>query len=102
MSREKTEEEVRNEFLNHIRHLVKYWNTIDDRPSEEKLNGLAFSILAALDGGAGGLCGFIVAPNTHEDDKQYHIDEGRNYYPENHNSDVKCDIAGSLHEFYYK
>lgn len=102
MSREKTEEEVRDEFLNHIRGLVVYWNKVDDRDCEEKLSGLAFSILAALDGCSGGLCGFIVAPSPHEDDKQYHIDEGRNYYAENYNSDVKCDIAGGLHDLFYE
>lgn len=102
MSKEKTEDEVRTEFLNHIRHLVKYWEKVDDRDCKGKLEGLAFSILAMLDGTSVDICGFIVAPSTHEDDKQYYIDNGEDYYPQNHESDIKCDIAGSLHDLFYE
>lgn len=76
MSREKTEEEVRDEFLRHIRGLVKYWEEIDNRPSKEKLEGLAFSILAALDGCSVDLPSFIVAPLPTKEDKQYHMKNG--------------------------
>ena len=102
MSKEKSEDEIRNEFLSHVRHLVKYWGNLKDKNCEEKLSGLAFSILSAIDGSSVNLCGFILAPCPHEDDKQYHIDKGDDYYPQNHESNVKCDIAGSLHELFYE
>lgn len=102
MSREKTTEEVREEFLDHVRYLVSYWDRIEKETTKEKLSGLAFSILSALDGCSAGLPSFIVAPCPHPEDKQYHIDNDEDYYPENHDVDVKCDIAGCLHELFYK
>jgi hypothetical protein len=41
---------------------------------------------------------FILAPLPGKEDKQYHIDNEENYYPENHNANIKCDIAGGLHD----
>lgn len=100
MSREKTVDEVQQELLAHVRYLVQYWNKVDDRDCKEKLEGLAFSILAMLDGSATDICGFIVAPNPHEDDKKFCIEIGENYYAEN--ADVKCDVAGNLHDLFYE
>lgn len=102
MSKEKSVEEIREEFLSHVHNLVDYWNNVDERSTKEKLSGLAFSILSTLDGCSAELPSFIVAPLPHEDDKQYHINNGDDYYPENHNSNVNCDIAGELHELFYK
>lgn len=100
--REKTTEEIREEFLKHVRHLIQYWDEVSGKNApetqKERLEGLAFSILVALDGNTMALPKFIVAPDPHPDDKEYLISEGNNYYPENHNSDVKGDIAGCLHE----
>ena len=100
-SKEKTEEEVKKEFLDHIRGVVHYWSKQEGTPLIDKLNGVAFSILTALDGCAN-LPGFIVAPCPHEDDKEYHISSGDDYYPENHESNVRCDISGSLHDDFYQ
>lgn len=99
--RQKTEVEVRKEFLDHVRHLVEYWHDVDDRDLRDKLNGLAFSILVAIDGESD-LPGFILAPCPHEDDKKFSISKNKNYYPENHKSNVKGDIAGSLHDQFYQ
>jgi len=96
-SREYTEEEVRKMFLNHIRGLAAYWDSVEGRTSREKLDGLAFSILVMLDGGSA-LPGFDVSPSPHPSDKEFHIDEGTNYFP----SDGECQIAGCLHEEYHK
>lgn len=97
MSREKTEEEVRIEFLEHVAVMINYWDTQVNGSTRYKLEGFAHSVLAALDGCAGGLPGFVVAPRPHPDDKQYHIDEGDDYYREIDSGSL-CDIAGSLHE----
>jgi len=104
MSKEYTKEEVREQFLDHIRMMVDYWDSIPKETTKEKLSGLAFSILTALDGCSADLPSFIVAPLSSPEDKQYHIDEDENYYPENHEIEgkIKCDIAGGLHEFFYK
>lgn len=101
MSREKTSDEVRIELLKHIKVMVEYWDAIPNITSKEKLDGLAFSILNTLDGGTH-LPSFIVAPIPHHEDKQFHINEESNYYPENHEIEdkIKCDIGGSLHEHY--
>ena len=102
MSKEKTKEEVREEFLGHLRMMVSYWEKLEGNHStKERLEGLAFSMLVAIDGGTN-LPSFILAPMPHEDDKEFHTNEGEDYYPENHESDVKCDISGSLHEQFYK
>jgi hypothetical protein len=98
MPREKTKEEVKQEFLKNIHSLVDYWNEVDEKDNKERLEGLAFSILVLLDGDNAGSPGFIVAPLPHKDDKQYDIDNGNDYYPNNDKAKVKCDIAGSLHD----
>jgi hypothetical protein len=101
--REKTVDEVRDEFLANVRDYVNFWEYESSRKdSLSKLNGLAFSILALIDGEGGDSPGFILAPAPHPDDKQYNINQGHNYYPENHESDIKCDIGGSLHDLFYE
>lgn len=99
--REKTEDEVRQEFLEAIWSRINYWKN-SDTYEVDKYEGLAFSILSLLDGESCDLPGFIVAPLPSSEDKEYYIDNGENYYPENHNSNVKCDIAGGLHELFDK
>jgi hypothetical protein len=101
--RQLTTEEVRDRFLAHVRSMVAYWERVEVRPltTRERLDGLAFSILAALDG-ASEMPGFIVAPCPHPSDRAFHESEGDNWYPENRSGVVECDIAGSLHERYGK
>lgn len=74
---QKTTEEVRNEFLEQIMMLIKYWKTVEGT-TEDKLNGLAFSILTLLDGNHGDQPKFIVSPETQPD----------------------IDISGVLHEVF--
>lgn len=102
--RELTEEEVRDNFLDHVRNMVFYWQNQQKQgyPINDCIEGVAFSLLVAIDGGTSLGCSFILAPMPHEENKEYNIENGENYYPENHNSDVKCDIGGSLHEHFYK
>lgn len=104
-SREMTTEEVRDQFLNHLRCMINYWATI---PAEQnvsnqddslwRVSGVVFSVLVALDGSAVSLPGFIVAPDPHPDDKKYHIENQENWWPENLADNIKADIAGNLHE----
>ncbi|KJB84717.1 hypothetical protein AZ66_29255 [Paenibacillus sp. E194] len=103
MSREKVKDEIIAEVVEHIRELICFWESTN-KNSLDKLNGLAFSILAALDGSADALPSFIIAPRPHPEDKQFNIKKGINYYPENHLLDevIKADIAGELHENFYR
>lgn len=98
--REYTREEVEEDFLNHVWNIINYWKRESRASEEEKIEGVAHSILVALDGDTS-LPKFILAPDPHPDDKQYNINQNEHFYPENYNSDVKCDIAGSLHEKFY-
>lgn len=91
-SREKTVEEMKEELLNHILCLVDYWNN-QSGTTHDKLDGLAFSILSILDG-CTILPAYSVIPLMAEEDKEYYIENGENYYPE------EVDIAGSLHDTY--
>jgi hypothetical protein len=94
-----TTEEIRHFFLSHVEDLVDFFEKESRREGvREKLEGLAFSIMSALDGSSAALPGFIVAPNPHPSDKQYSIDKGMNYYPENSPEVIYGDIAGCLHE----
>lgn len=100
-SKEYTADEVQEQFLNHIRMLVDYWGEESSNHTQtERLSGLAFSILSAIDGCSASLPGFVLAPLPHEDDKQYNINNGENYYPQNHQVDINCDIAGDLHSHF--
>lgn len=104
-TREYTEEEVRELLLGHISNLVDYWlNDSRAESTEAKMEGLAFSILSALDGSSMALPGFLVAPLPCEEDKEFHREQGENWFPENHEvaDQVKADLGGSLHEFWHK
>lgn len=92
-AREMTANECANRLLEHVRDMVLYaerearWPTV-----REKLEGLAFSILVAIDGETSDLPAFRLIPHPHPDDAEYLKSEGRNWWP----SDL--DIAGGLHE----
>jgi len=100
--KEKTIEEVRDEFVNHLIALIDIWDSYKNKTSKEKLEGLTHSILVALDGQTFVLPAFIVAPHPHETDKKYRIDNNEDYYPENHKIEnkIKCNIAGELHHIF--
>jgi hypothetical protein len=103
MARELTAEEVRERFLGHVRGLVDYWLRVEGRDERRRMEGLAFSVLAALDGDSCDLPAFIVAPLPHADDREFRRDEGEDWFPENHAvaGQVRADIAGRLHEHFY-
>ena len=91
-SRVMTVEEVRAAFLTYVASIVDYWETEARAGSvRNRLEGVAFSLLVALDGEAMMLPGFRVTPQPHESDEAFHRAEGTNWFP----NDV--DIAGNLH-----
>jgi len=100
MPRELTDDEVKERFLRHIWTMIDYWAAEDRAPSSrEKLSGLAHSLLAAIDGCAMALPGFMLAPDPHPDNKAYNRAHGEDWYPRA--GDVKHDIAGGLCERLY-
>lgn len=102
MSREKNIKEIKKEFVNYIHELVEYWNNNEKKTVKEKLNGLAFSILVLLDGESANFPQFIVVPAPHKDDKQYHIEQNEDYYPDNDIDNINANISGELHDLFSK
>ena len=92
-----TKEEIREEFLDEIRGLVKYWNKVDKPTVEEKLSGLAFSILVLLDGCNMSFPSVDLLISPHPDDEEYHKQLGERWYPDGliFNDDVM------LHDLFY-
>jgi hypothetical protein len=79
MSRAKTAEEVRSELLSQIRCIAHYWSNLPDKSASERCDGVAFSILNIFDG-TSAMPAFDLLVSPHESDKQFHIDEGDDYY----------------------
>jgi hypothetical protein len=116
MSKEWTRDEIREQFLRHIRIMSKYWAECDiSRPEFQesmkrnggeipyRLNGLCHSILAMLDGCTVDIPGFLLIPNPHPSDKEYCISRGQNYYPQvSEEAGDFVDIGGALHEQFYE
>lgn len=100
MCREKTEKEIRAEFIEHICEICWYWDGVENTSSIEKIIGAIFSTLVMLDGESLGIPSFIVAPCPHKDDKEYMIKHGEDYYPYNNPKDIKANISGELHEIF--
>jgi hypothetical protein len=91
-----TEKEGRKILLDHVRVLVNYWeNESRRKDSRGKLEGLAFSMLTMLDGEGVIIPQMKIIPNPHPEDKQYHKDNGENWWPTN------IDLGGILHEEFY-
>ena len=84
-AKEKSEEEHTELFLNHIDQLVKYWGSVPHQSNTEKLEGLAFSILSALDGCSVGLSPYILTPLV--------VPEGEDDWVSS-----ELDITGALHD----
>lgn len=97
-SRQLTEKEVREKFLRYLIDIAIYWDKVEGKTSLEKINGAIFSTLAALDGESADLPAFIVAPYPNPTDKEYCKGNDENWYPENNDTKVICDIGGSLHD----
>lgn len=87
-----TREEAQAMFIDHAIGMCNYWAK-QPGTDREKLAGLAFSLMVALDGGSC-MPAFHVLTSPHPDDAEFHRAEGENWWP------VECDIAGVLHELF--
>ncbi len=80
-----TQEESRDAFLRHAATMVRYWLNEESAVTPlEKMNGLVFALLVALDGSAAALPPFDVTP----------VENDAGFPREN--------IAGSLHEVWHR
>ena len=102
---ELSEEQMLEALMARIGGIVEYWNRTSEPDSagwsqRYRLGGVAFSILALLDGANIGVPAFIVAPRPHPDDQAYHAEQGEDWWPDNSAvaDSVKGDLAGGLHE----
>lgn len=98
-----TADEIRDQLLEHIRQTAVYWAKLPDvdqatgKPLtvKDRCEGVAFSILAALDGTAMTLPAFDLMVMPHESDKSFHIENGENWI------EPGTVISDMLHELFY-
>lgn len=96
MCRAKTEDEIREELLLELRCIADYWAELPGKTPKERCDGVVFSILNLVNGTSNALPAFDLLVVPHEDDKQFHIDNGDDYYE-------PMKINGcSLHYLYYQ
>lgn len=95
-----TDDEVIDNFLVAVCHMVDYWETVPNpaHSRNSRVSGIAFSILAMLDGSNMGIPKFKVIPDPHPDDKDFQIKEGERWYRP---ASMGNDISGGLHELFH-
>ena len=94
-----TKEEAQRAILEQIAHTVDYWEKESRRPDARgKLTGLAFSILAMIDGSNIGIPAIDLVLRPHPDDEQYHKDEGENWWEDG----MAINDEVHLHEMWHQ
>lgn len=97
-----TTEETAALLMQHVRHMITYWDS-RAMTNREKLEGLAFSIFSALDGSNVNLPAFIVAPDPHPEDQAWHQGRGERWItPQNHEvaEKIEGNLGGNLHTYF--
>lgn len=99
MSKPINKEQAREAFLEHVRSVARYWAdpNVSCETVLERCEGVAFSILVLLDGGAR-LPAHDVVVRPHPEDKAYHIENDDDYYVDGIVINDDCQ----LHELFYK
>lgn len=92
-----TAKEERAALIAHFRNMARYWATQPDKTAQERCDGLAFSILAALDGVAADLPAFDLVVRVHESDEAYHKEQGENW----HQCGLVINGDVHMHDLYY-
>lgn len=77
-----SEKEVKDMFLKKIKSITNYWSNYESKSNKERCEGVAFSILALIDGCSVGFPAIDMRLAPHPDDKQYHIDNDEDYFEE--------------------
>lgn len=92
-----TAEEEQRMLVKHIRSLARYWAGVPEKNKQEACDGLAFSILAALDGSSPSIPAYHLTVSVHESDEAYCKKQGENWHVEG----LKITAETHLHELYY-
>jgi hypothetical protein len=96
MSKAKTAEEIREDILAHIRHIAHYWASLPDKTAQERCDGVAFSILALIDGHTDSAPAIDLVMRPHPGDKAFHQAEGEDWIKDGTVVNDDC----LLHELY--
>lgn len=106
MSRAYTEQEVIEKMMRKFRSIAHYWATTPlgsehrfNGPEDElrwRCDGVAFTILAEMDGSSMNLPAMDIVLAPHPDDKQYCIDHDENWF------EPEMRISTALHEHFHK
>lgn len=97
MSRAYTKEEVLEKFFKHVNSNIKYWSEEhQDMSIKERIRGAIFSTLVIFDGGKFDLPAINLVLNPHPDDKQYNIDNSKNYFEEGMVINDDCQLHDML------
>ena len=94
-----TKEELRKDFLDHLRTLARYWAASDHPMTKEELcSSVIFSVLCAIDGVACAVpYSLDLVCRPHPDDKQSCIDDGENWVEDG----MVINDDGYLHDEWY-
>src|SRR5688500_7730912 len=94
---EKSAEEIRREFLDHVWTRIDFWEGVENESCRDKLEGLTHSLLALLDG-SGDFPSVDLIVRPHPDDKAFLEAEGEDWYPDG------CNFVSGvmLHEQLYR
>ncbi|MGE3538801.1 MAG: hypothetical protein AB7N91_15385 [Candidatus Tectimicrobiota bacterium] len=95
MHRAYTADEARAIFLREVKALAEYWGHLAGKSQQEVADGVAFSLLALLDGAAMDFCAVDILLKPHPDDTAYQQDQGAPWFEAGQN------IAGSLHTLWH-
>ena len=101
-SREYTVEEMQKQFIEAIYSDIEYWKNLEKYHSfeepptlDEKMEGLAHSILTLIDGFSMHGSGYALIPISTQEDIDYNIENGTNYRPQ-YEPDGVADLGGEL------
>jgi hypothetical protein len=83
MSREYTPDECRQMIFDHLAGVARYVKGESRAETiEDKLELLIFCFFTMIDGESASLPAFKLVPSPHPDDREYHQEEGTNFWPD--------------------
>lgn len=97
MSKPISKEQLRGQFLNSVRMYSREWASYENKTPLQRCDGLAFSIMALLDGSDVELPAFDLVARPHPDNEAYNKAHGQDWVVAGQviNDDVH------LHDMYY-
>lgn len=75
-----TKEELCDRFVKHLMVAAREWANCPDKTPLERTEGLVHTVLATIDGCSMMFPTLNLVPDPHDEDKEYNISEGFNYF----------------------